>query len=60
MTTNKKSQIEMSGQTFKECWNIDGLEIQDKDNVIVNFINDIIVNIFINGVKKWSVINSIK
>lgn len=55
-----KNQLVMTGKTFNECWSIDNFEIQDKDNVVVNFINDIIVNIYVNGEKKWSVINSIK
>lgn len=56
----KKSQLEMQGKTFKECWTIDGLVVNDRDNVIVNFINNIIVNIYIDESKVWSVINSIK
>lgn len=55
-----KSQLEMNGKTFNECWIIDGLEINGNDNVIVNFINSIIVNVFVNGKKAWSVISSIK
>ena len=54
-----KSQLEMNGKTFNECWTIDGLEINGNDNGIVNFINSIIVNVFVNGKKVWSVVSSI-
>jgi len=56
---NTKSTLTMDGETFNECWHITGLEIKDNDNIVVNFINDTIVNVFVNGVKKWSVIKSI-
>lgn len=56
----KKSQLTMDGETFNECWSIDNVVLNKEDSVIVNFINDIIVNVFCNGNKIWSVINSIK
>ena len=56
---NKKMQIPMNGKTFNECWSIENVEVSDNDKVIVNFINDQIINIFVNGNKIWSIITSI-
>jgi hypothetical protein len=56
----KKMEMPMDGKTFNECWVIDNVDIKDNDNVVVNFINDIMVNVFVNGSKIWSVINSIR
>jgi hypothetical protein len=55
----KKSQLTMNGKTFKECWTIQELNINDNDNIVVNFINDVIVNVICNDKKIWSVINTI-
>jgi nucleoside-diphosphate-sugar epimerase len=50
----------MSGETFNECWSLDNVTINNNDEIIVNFINDFMVNVFCNGKKIWSVINSLK
>lgn len=55
---NKKMQIPMDGKTFNECWSITNVEVSDNDNVVVNFINEQMVNIFVNGSKIWSIITS--
>jgi len=54
-----KMQIPMNGKTFNECWFITDVEIKDNDNVVVNFINDHMINVFVNGNKIWSIIKSI-
>ena len=54
-----KKQIPMNGKTFNECWFITDVEIKDNDNVVVNFINDHMINVFVNGDKIWSIIKSI-
>ena len=56
---NKKMQIPMDGKTFNECWSITDVEINDDDNVVVNFINEQMINVFVNGNKIWSIIKSI-
>ena len=52
-------QIPMDGKTFNECWAITDVEVNDNDDVVVNFINDRMVNIFMNENKIWSIITSI-
>tara|TARA_R110000765_G_scaffold250772_1_gene352292 strand:- start:243 stop:407 length:165 start_codon:yes stop_codon:yes gene_type:complete len=47
----KKMQIPMNGKTFNECWFITDVEIKDNDNVVVNFINEQMTNVFVNGNK---------
>jgi hypothetical protein len=44
-------QLTMNGKTFKECWFIKDLIINDNDDLIVNFINNKMVNIESNGKK---------
>tara|TARA_R110000772_G_scaffold3062_1_gene11187 strand:- start:414 stop:614 length:201 start_codon:yes stop_codon:yes gene_type:complete len=56
---NKKMQIPMDGKIFNECWAITDVEVNDNDDVVVNFINDRMVNIFVNENKIWSIITSI-
>ena len=56
---NKKMQIPMEGKTFNECWSITDVEVKDNDNVVVNFINEQMINVFVNGNKVWSIITSI-
>ena len=56
---NTKMQIPMNGKTFNECWFITDVEIKDNDNVVVNFINEQMINVFVNGNKIWSIITSI-
>ena len=58
--TNKKWNIPMDGKEFNECWYISNVSIEDNDSVIVNFINEIMINVIVNGSKVWSVINSIR
>ena len=48
---NKKMQIPMNGKTFNECWSIIDVEIKENDNVVVNFINEQMTNVFVNGNK---------
>lgn len=47
----KKMQIPMDGKTFNECWSITNVEVSDNDNVVVNFINERMVSVFVNGNK---------
>ena len=56
---NSKQQLTMDGKTFHECWFIEDVKIKDTDNVVVNFINNKMVNIFVNGNKIWSVIKGL-
>ena len=56
---NKKTQIPMDGKTFNECWSIRNVEVKNDDDVVVNFINNQMINIFVNGNKIWSIITSI-
>ena len=49
----------MDGKTFNECWSISNVEVSDNDNVVVNFINEQMINVFVNGFKVWSVITSV-
>ena len=56
---NKKMKIPMDGKTFNECWSITDVNINDNDDVIVNFINEQMINVFVNGQKVWSIIKSI-
>lgn len=56
---NTKMQIPMKGKIFNECWSITDVEVKDNDNVVVNFINEQMINIFVNGNKIWSTITSI-
>ena len=50
--------IPMDGKTFNECWFISNVEVSDNDNVVVNFINEHMINVFVNGSKVWSIITS--
>ena len=54
-----KMQIPMNGKTFNECWFITDVEIKDNDSVVVNFINEQMISVFVNGSKIWSIIKSI-
>tara|TARA_R110001606_G_C15087304_1_gene618049 strand:- start:112 stop:288 length:177 start_codon:yes stop_codon:yes gene_type:complete len=54
----KMMTIPMDGKTFNECWFISNVEVSDNDNVVVNFINEHMVNVFVNGSKVWSIITS--
>jgi len=56
---NKKMQLPMNGKTFNECWSITDLNVNDNDDVIVNFINEQMINVFVNGQKVWSIMKSI-
>ena len=52
-------QLPMNGKTFNECWSITDLNVNDNDDVIVNFINEQMINVFVNGQKVWSIMKSI-
>ena len=56
MQIAKKMQIPMNGKTFNECWFLSNVEISDNYNVVVNFINQQMINVFVNGSKVWSII----
>jgi hypothetical protein len=56
---NKKMQIPMDGKTFNECWYITDVVINDTDDVVVNFINEQMINVFVNGQKIWSIVKSV-
>jgi hypothetical protein len=49
-----KQQLTMNGKTFKECWFREDLIINDNDDLIVNFIDNRMSEIFLNGKKIWS------
>jgi len=49
-----KTQFQGNGKWFNECWHIEGLTVNNADNVTINFEDNLMQEVFLNGKLAWN------